>query len=241
MIDLNASSMIRSVGVSAIHAALDAVPPREEKRRAYIGASAIGGACERKLQYEFMQAPHDPGWRFSARTLRVFQRGHMIEEAAAGWLADAGYQIKRLTSEGFPIGFSVANGEFKGHVDGVITAGPEIETPCVWEHKAVGAKSWKAIESRGLAKSKPEYADQVALYQAYLDLTAPALFMATNMDTMEIYLELVAFDRVRAQAASDRAVAIIKDSRAGSLRARPTEDPSFYACTDCPFRNRCWS
>jgi len=73
-----------------------------------------------------------------------------------------------------------------------------------------------------------------------MDLTNPALFMAVNADTMEIYLELVPFDRVRAQAASDRAVGIIMDSRAGAMRPRCTDDPTFYACSDCPFRKRCW-
>jgi hypothetical protein len=110
----------------------------------------------------------------------------------------------------------------------------------LWEHKALGQKSWAAINKNGLAKAKPEYADQVALYQAYLDLTSPALFQATNADTMEIYLELVPFDRERAQAASDRAAGIIADTRAGSLRARCTDDEAYWLCKDCPFRKRCW-
>jgi hypothetical protein len=242
MIDFNPSHMTRSVAVQAIHEALDAVAPPVEKRRDYVGASAIGSPCERRVQYEFLGTPHDEGWRYSARTLRIFQRGHIMESAAAIWLSDAGFRLTQSAKHGGPIGFSVAGGQYKGHVDRVITHGPEgIEYPCVWEHKAVGAKSWKAIESKGLAKAKPEYADQISQYQSYLDLTAPALFQATNTDTMEIYLELVPFDKARAQAASDRAVAIIKDSRAGSLRPRPTEDPDFYACKDCPFRVRCWS
>ncbi len=71
-------------------------------------------------------------------------------------------------------------------------------------------------------------------------MTAPTLFLATNVDTMEIYFELVAFDKRRAQEASDRAVAIITDTRAGALRARCTDDPEFYKCKDCPFKGRCW-
>jgi hypothetical protein len=67
------------------------------------------------------------------------------------------------------------------------------------------------------------------------------MFMATNTDTMEIYIELVAFDADRAQAASDRAVAIIADTKAGAMRPRCTDDPGFYACGGCPFKRRCWS
>lgn len=240
--DFNSSAMIRSDAVRALHEAIESVPAPEEKRREYVGASSIGGMCERRVQYDFMGAPYDDGWRHSARTRRIFQRGHMMESAAALWLVDAGFRLTQTGRDGAPIGFKVADGAFAGHVDRVIVGGPvpHILYPLIWEHKAVGAKSWKAIADKGVAKAKPEYADQVALYQAYLNLTNPALFMATNCDTMEIHFELVAFDKVRAQEASDRAAAIIQDSRAKALRARCTDDPEFFACKECPFRKRCW-
>jgi hypothetical protein len=241
-LDFNPGSMVRTADVAAIHALIDGLPPPAEKRRTYVGASAIGSPCERKVQYEFMGLPHDEGWRFSARTLRIFQRGHLFESMAATWLVDAGFHLKQTGRDGKPLGFRVADGSFAGHVDRVCTGGPlPLEYPFIWEHKALGAKSWKAIESRGLAKAKPEYADQIAVYQAYLGLTAPALFHATNADTMEVLLEFVPFDKARAQAASDRAVGIIMDSRAGAMRPRCTDDPAFYACSDCPFKRRCWS
>lgn len=241
MIDMNPAGMIRTDAVKEIHAAVDGAMRQDDKRRRYVGASSIGSPCERKIQHEFMGDAHDEGWRFSARTLRIFQRGHVFESMSAVWLADAGFRLTQTGRNGQPLGFKVADGSFAGHVDRVITGGPaDIAYPLVWEHKALGSKSWKAVESRGLAKSKPEYADQIALYQAYMDLTNPALFMAVNCDTMEIYLELVPFDKARAQSASDRAVAIIMDSRAGALRPRCTDDPTFYACTDCPFKGRCW-
>ena len=242
MIDLNPTHMNRSEAVQSILDAINNIPRRQEERRQYVGASSIGSPCERKLQYDFAGAPYDEGWQFDARTLRIFQRGHLFETMAALWLSDAGFRLTQTGRDGKPIGFKVAGGAFAGHADRVITGGlVGLQYPLVWEHKALGAKAWKAIDSRGLAKAKPEYADQVALYQAYLDLKNPALFMATNADTMEIYLELVAFDVKRAQAASDRAAAIIADTRAGALRARCTDDPAFYACASCQFRARCWA
>ena len=57
-----------------------------------------------------------------------------------------------------------------------------------------------ALIASGLARfetylSKPIYAAQVAIYQAYLELhDYPAIFTAINVDTMEIYTELVPFD-----------------------------------------------
>ena len=131
---------------------------------------------------------------------------------------------------------------YGGHVDRVCTAGPlsDLAYPFVVEFKALGSKGWSAISKRGLIKASPQYADQISQYQSYLDLTNPALFFAVNADTMEMHLEMVPFDQARAQAASDRAVSIIKDSRAGAMRPRCTEDPGFYVCKGCAFRERCW-
>lgn len=241
MIDLNPSSMVRSEAVTGIHTAIAGALKRDQKRRDYVGASSIGSPCERRVQYEFVGAPYDEGWREDPRTLRIFQRGHMMESAAALWLVDAGFRLTQTGRDGQPIGFSAVNGLFKGHVDRVIMGGPcELAYPLIWEHKALGSKGWNAIQSRGLAKAKPEYADQVATYQAYLNLTNPALFMATNADTMEIHLELVAFDKARAQKASDRAVSIIQDTKAGAMRPRHASDADNYVCSGCPFKARCW-
>lgn len=242
MIDLNPSSFTRAAAVEAIHQAIDASMHKDEKRRTYLGASAIGGPCERRIQYEFLGTPFDDGWRQDPRTLRIFQRGHVFESMAATWMVDAGFRLTQTGKDGRPIGFSVASGAYGGHVDRVCTAGPlnDLAYPFVVEFKALGSKGWSAISKRGLIKASPQYADQISQYQSYLDLTNPALFFAVNADTMEMHLEMVPFDQARAQAASDRAVSIIKDSRAGAMRPRCTDDEGFYLCKGCAFRIRCW-
>jgi hypothetical protein len=242
MLDFNPSALKRSAAVQSIHDALDAAlirNARTETRRTYVGASSIGGGCERRIQYEYMQTPPDSDYVPDPRTQRIFARGHIMETLAIKWLRDAAYDLRTEKPDGGQFGFRTANGKFAGHCDGVIMSGPGISGPCVWEHKALGSKSWKAIEKHGVVKAKPEYADQVALYQAYMDLTAPALFMATCADDMMIYLELVDFDQPRAQAASDRAVAIIQDTEARALRPRASDDPDFWLCKGCQFKGRC--
>lgn len=242
MLDFNSSAMRRSAAVDAIHSAIDAAlikGAQTERRRTYLGASSIGGGCERRIQNEYMGVPPDPDYRPDPRTQRIFARGHITEELAIKWLRNAGYDLRTEKADGGQFGFRTANGKFAGHCDGIIMAGPEIKTPCIFEHKALGSKSWKAIEKHGVVKAKPEYADQIALYQAYMELTTPALFMATCMDDMAIYLEMVEFDQGRAQAASDRAVAIILDSEAKALRPKASDDPDFWLCKGCQFRGRC--
>ena len=242
MLDFNPSALRRSSAVQGIHDAIDAALVKganSERRRTYLGASSIGGGCERKIQYEYIGTDPDPDYSPDPRTQRIFARGHMTEQLAIGWLRDAGYDLRTEKADGGQFGFETASGRFKGHVDGIVMAGPGIKTPCIFEHKAVGSKSWKAMEKNGIEKSSPQYADQIAIYQAYMNLIDPALFMATNCDTMEIYLELVPFDRKRAQSASDRAVAIILDSEAKALRPKASDDNEFWLCRNCQFRSRC--
>lgn len=243
MIDLNPSAFQRADDVRMIHEAVDralVIKALRSARRTYLGASSIGAGCERRVQLEYLGTHPDADHEPEARTQRIFARGHVVEEMAIGWLRDAGYDVSTVSGNGSQHGFAALGGKFKGHCDGIIRSGPGIDAPCIWEHKAIGQKSWAAIAKHGMTKSKPEYADQIALYQAYMNLTTPALFQATNCDTMEIYFERVAFDAARAQAASDRAVAIIQDSEAGALRPRASDTSDFWLCKSCQFRQRCW-
>ena len=110
----------------------------------------------------------------------------------------------------------------------------------MWEHKALKAESWRAIELDGLEKKHSNYLVQVALYQAYLNITNPALFTVTNADTCEWLHFLVPFDAERAQLWSDRAVNIIEATRAGELLPRAFDDPEDWRCRLCPHKERCW-
>ena len=242
MLDFNSTAMKRSAAVSTVHEAIEAAlidKAQKSKRRTYLGASGIGAPCQRRTQHEYMGHDYDADYVPEARTQRIFARGHIAEKMAIDWLGRAGYDLRTHDKSGEQHGFSVLDGKFSGHCDGVIVSGPGLKVPCLWEHKALGGKSWRAIDKHGLAKAKPEYADQVAIYQAYMDLTEPCLFQATNMDTMELYFELVLFDAKRAQAASDRAVDILKDTAAGALRPRVSDDPDFWLCRNCPFKGAC--
>ena len=219
------------------------IAEREQSvHRDYLGASLIGESCQRKIQYQYYNAPRDTEKPYDAANLRICQRGHLLEPAMAGWLRLAGFDLRTHDKNGKQFGFALAGGKIKGHADGVIIGGPEgFAYPMLWENKALGIKSWKEIEKKKLALAKPVYATQIALYQTYLDLHQnPALFSAINMDTMEIYLELVAYDAALAQTASDKAVRIVQACDAGDLLPRISNDPCYYECKWCPWLERCW-
>jgi hypothetical protein len=114
--------------------------------------------------------------------------------------------------------------------------------PAIWEHKALGAKGWRAVERDGLERAYPQYAAQIWLYQAYLEVTTwPALFTATNADTCERLHLPLPFKPEQAQAWSDRAVAVIRAVRAAELLPRCCDDPKDWRCRMCGHRQRCWS
>lgn len=221
--------------------------------RDYLGGSRVGHSCERALQFEFAGAPKDEGADFSGRTLRIFGIGHALEDLAIHWLRMAGidlYTRKGNLPDGEQFGFSVAGGRLRGHVDGIINAAPGslgLGVPALWECKTMNAKNWRDTVKNGVAKSKPVYAAQIALYQAYMDASVPglasnpALFTAINKDTAELYHELVPFDAELAQRMSDRAVRILTATDAGELLPRIARDRDFFECCMCSWTDRCWS
>ena len=208
--------------------------------RGYLGASEIGETCQRRLQYGFTDTPKDDGAEFSARLLRIFQRGHDGEARMAEWLRAAGFVIE-TERDGAQIGFSDCDGRFSGHVDGIIAGGPDgFEYPAIWENKVLGSKGFAQLVRHGLRKAYPKYAAQIAVYQAYLDKPAPAIFTALNADSMEIHARLVPFDAALAQECIDRAVTVLSACDHGEQLQRVTSDPDFFVCKLCPWRVRCW-
>jgi hypothetical protein len=203
-----------------------------ELPRPYLGASIAGDGCARRIQFDWWCKPV-----LSVRTREIFARGHYHEARMREQLTAAGFRFAaRETLE-----FTAADGNLRGHADGIVVAGPlpDLTYPCLWECKALSAKNWRAVERDGL-EAFPRYAVQVALYQAYLDVINPALFTVVNSDTCESLHLLVPFSAERAQAASDRAVAIIEATRAGELLPRGYDNASDWHCRVCPHIERCW-
>lgn len=232
--------------VDTVNARIDMALTQENvarEPRSYLGGSRLGESCSRKLQYEFLKAPRDPERDFSGKTLRIFAVGHVFEDLAVDWLTKAGYDLRTRNSSGDQFGFSVAAGRVRGHIDGVIVAGPDgLAVPALWECKSANAKNWRDIVKRGVAVSKPVYAAQIALYQAYLGLTEhPAVFTAVNKDTCELWHELVPFNGALAQTASDKAVRILQACDADEWLPRVASEPDHFECMWCDWKQRCWA
>ena len=236
MIDLNRAVLSETPLNRAINALFERAEPPEENVRQYLGASSIGSECLRRIQYDWLVDP-----AHLTQTRDIFARGQFFEEISRQHLIRA----KFLFAPKERLAFSAVGGLFRGHADGILLGGPELPGvgyPCLWEHKALGRKGWQELERDGLEKAYPHYAAQVWIYQAYLDVTEhPALFTAVNANTCERLHLQVPFDAERAQAWSDRAVAVIEATRAGELLPRAYDDPQDWRCKMCGHHTRCWA
>jgi hypothetical protein len=248
MLDFNHQPKFHERVCELIDRALDAERV-SQKPRSYLGASRLGVACGRALQYEYAQAAVDVGRGFSGRILRVFEVGHSLEDLAIRWLRLAGFELHDRKANGGQFGFCVADGRLQGHVDGIITAAPPVlglSFPMLFECKTMADKHWKACARDGVAATRPVYAAQVAIYQAYMEASVegisrnPGLFVAINKDSQELWLELMPFDAALAQRMSDRAARVIAATEAGELLPRGFVDSTHFECRMCAWQDRCW-
>ena len=131
---------------------------KAELPRPYLGASIAGSDCLRRVQYDWWCTP-----MHTARTREIFARGHYFEARMLKQLLAAGFKFAPPSA----CAFSAVNGAFRGHVDGVIIAGPNpldgvyFNYPFIWECKALNAKNWRALGRDGLEKTFARYLVQV--------------------------------------------------------------------------------
>jgi hypothetical protein len=237
VLNLNRANLSLEPINTAINDAIERVAATTaELPRPYLGASILGHECARRIQFDWWIQPELP-----ARTREIFDRGHYFEERARRHLIAAGFRFAPPEA----LAFSAVGGALRGHADGIIIHGPDllgayVIYPLIWECKCLKATSYREIERDGLEKKHSNYLAQVALYQAYLNITNPALFTVTNADTCEWLHFFVPFDAERAQMWSDRAANIIAATRASELLPRGFSDPEKFPCKQCPHKERCW-
>lgn len=242
MLDFNSRSALTARINFLIDGKIDATAAQSQERN-YLGASVVGHTCERHVQYHLLAARglvdrKQP----EARVMRIFDRGNLYEERARQWLKDAGFLfgMPKLGKD-----FSSNDGQFRGHVDGVLTGWKRpgeacpIELPALWENKCLGQKSWKKLETDKLKNFSSTYYTQVQIYMDHLKLQR-CLFTAINADTMHIYHELVPYDDNEAGRACLRVSRVIMASDAGEMVPRHTQDRNHYICKWCDFRGVCY-
>lgn len=247
MIDLNSKSAsalgdrINDRIDTAMARARDAEPVRD-----YLGASALGGACERAIQYQHLQVQPDPGKGFPPRVLRCFERGRWAEDFVIGLLKRAGFVLlEHDPDSGEQWAFVDMGGRVRGHADGVLVMWrgegmAPVPLPAVWECKCLNNKSWGKSNWDKLRVAHPRYFGQMQLYMGGLNLTQ-GLFTAINADTMTLHHELVTYEPAAHQALLARAHRILNACDMGEMLPRGLADPSRFECKYCDWSEQCWA
>jgi hypothetical protein len=205
-----------------------------EKPRAYLGGSAIGDECSRKLWYGFRWASK-PG--FDGRLYRLFQTGHLAEPRFFKDLRDIGVEVwERDPKTGRQFAFDDVYGHFRGNTDGMVRKVPGGGArDHLLECKTHGAKSFAELTKKGVVESKPMHWIQMNTYMGWTGYER-ALYAAVNKDTDELYFERVKFDALEFAKTQAKAEAIIFATLPPS---RLSDDPAYYKCKMCDHREVC--
>jgi len=144
LIDFNRTEASAEPVSIAINAVLEAgARAEEETTRGYLGASAVGHPCSRKVQYDWVCDPVHP-----TRTRDIFARGHFLEEQSRQHFKKAGFRL----ADKDRLEFTALDGWLRGHADGILLSGPnlpDVAYPCF---KGINQKSWRSLERDGLGQ-----------------------------------------------------------------------------------------
>lgn len=205
----------------------------ESGPRPHLGASLIGGLCDRKKWYGFRWAtiPY-----FDGQTLRLFNRGHLEEARFLAMLASIGCTLYQLDQNGKQFNIVGHGGHYGGSLDCVVEGCPDWPTgPILGEFKTANKKNFDKVVAEGVQLWKPEYYSQCCQYMPAYDLPA-TLFMVVCKDTDEIYCEIITRNDDLAATDYSRAGDIIFSE---SPPPRVNESPAFWACTYCDHAGIC--
>ncbi len=202
-------------------------------KRRYLGASAIGEPCERRLWFNFRHASEA---KFPGRIFRLFETGDLEEIRMVRNLRDIGCEIHEVGTDGKQFEVSAFGGHFSGHMDGCGLKIPGAEkTWHVLEFKTHNDKSYKDLKKRGVRLSKPKHFAQMQIYM-HLTGMKRALYMSVNKNDDSLYPERVEYDEAYCLSLLKKAHRIIFSVHPPT---RISDRADFYGCNFCEAKDIC--
>ena len=214
-----------------------------EQARPYLGMSAIGQSCERRLWYGFRWAARE---RMQADALMRINDGHRSEDVMADYLRMVP-GVRLMTRDprtGQQFGFVDLGGHFRGHADGMISGLHQApETLHVWEAKATNEKKVAQLvkaktdkgEKQALKAWDPVYHGQAILYMAYSETRRHYLTCSSP--------GVRSIESVRTDTDLDEARRLREKAERVITAAEPlpgiSNDPAWYECKWCPAHAVC--
>lgn len=215
---------------------------QHEPPRPYLGMSAIGDPCARKLWYQFRWFAKPS---FGAKTLANFADGHYAEDLMAERLRKVpGVELTTHLEDGNQIGFVDIGGHFRGHMDGRIKGIYQApKTKHVWEHKAVNPDKFKKLnafkeshdEKAALQQWDPIYYGQGVVYMHY-DNTDRHYLTCSTAGSRD-------WTSVRTEANPEHAQELIRKAEmiisSDDAPQKVRTDPAYFWCRWCTFADIC--
>ena len=213
----------------------DAYQGANEGFRTHLGASVLGKECARQIWY---------GWRwfkkpkFSARMLRLFNRGHLEEGRLIAMLLAIGCRIVQQDENGRQFRISELGGHLGGSGDGIVYGLPDLllDVRALVEFKTHGEKSYVKLSKEGVQKSKPEHYVQMQIYMRKMGIQF-ALYIGVNKNTDDIHCEIVELDTLCADQYLERGRKIIMIQQAPD-RLR-NASMGYFGCMFCDAKDIC--
>lgn len=202
-----------------------------ESRREYLGASGIGGICERNVWYGYHVGEKPPIEPKKQRTLDI---GKQLEAIVLSALEASGLDIQRPSKDNAFLEFRDKElTQFQGHADGLLFY---LDKDYILEIKTAKDSSFRIFEKKGLRMWYPVYYAQV---QAYMGMSGihQAFVIAINKDTSELHDEMVRFDRKYYETLCARAKKIIESPEEPPPKI--STSPIYFQCRLCDYRKVC--
>jgi hypothetical protein len=208
-------------------------------KRNYLSPSILSEPCLRKIQYK-MQGGHEVP-PIQGKSVRAIDIGYFMEEKLIEYMQKSGFVFDKL-ADGKQHSFKILDDRYGGKCDGIITASPTslIDTPCIAEFKALSDDRFNTVRQKGVEEAFPGYYEQVISYQKAFKLTEnPALFVAVNRATLEIYFELIEFNQEIFDKIENK-VNFIYDELGKGNNLPKISCNKVSTCNYCPYKDLCW-
>ncbi len=196
----------------------------EGAKRNYLGCSSLGQPCARKLWYSYHWFSEE---KPEGRIYRLFNTGNREEERVLSDLEKAGITIvdrQRAVSYG--------DGKLRGHLDAVLEWQGKT---FVAEIKTHNRRSFEALATGGVRRTKPEHYTQLQCY-LYLSGIEHGLYIAVCKDDDQYHLEGITLDSDHAESLLRRGLAIVNSYAAPE---RISHLRSIAPCNYCGFKKLC--
>lgn len=211
------------------------------EQRGYLGASAIGAECERRIWNSFHWVTKE---KMEARSIKAIEDGHHSEEVMAGRLRMVeGVMLCTHNDDGYQFGFE--DGHMRGHLDGLIEGvGEEPQKTHVWEHKCVNVDKFTKMmkakiehgEKKALENWDIQYYAQAQVYMHQFELDWHYMTICTPGSRDETSC-LTPYNKDAAEYyCKERPQRIINADRPPP---RVSENPAWFLCKMCPHSGNC--